>query len=80
MMAWPPERGSLDLVTLRRLYGEGALKPSDVIAAAYERIARRGDDSFGTYLAPREATLAALVQMHFEMMREMPGELPLPRH
>ncbi|MBB3932974.1 allophanate hydrolase [Kaistia hirudinis] len=55
---WSPETGSLDLQTLGRLYRSGALTPSAVVDAVYDRIARRGDDHVWIYLAPRAQLLS----------------------
>ncbi|MCX5497196.1 allophanate hydrolase [Kaistia dalseonensis] len=55
---WSPATGSLDIATLQRLYTEGALTPSAVIDAIYDRIAARGDDHVWIYLAPRADLLA----------------------
>jgi len=55
---WSPETGSLDLKTLGRLYRSGALTPSAVVDAVYDRIARRGDDHVWIYLAPRAQLLS----------------------
>ncbi|MBZ9939045.1 allophanate hydrolase [Mesorhizobium sp. BR1-1-16] len=54
---WSPATGSLDITTLGRLYRSGALKPTDVIDAIYDRIAARGDDHVWIHLAPRDALL-----------------------
>lgn len=58
MNTWSPGTGSLDVGTLRRLYAEGTLTPSQVVAAVYDRIALRGDDKVWIHLAPRDAVLA----------------------
>ncbi|SHF20649.1 allophanate hydrolase [Kaistia soli DSM 19436] len=55
--AWSPATGSLDIKTLARLYRSGALKPTAVIDALYDRIAARGDDHVWIHLATREALL-----------------------
>src|SRR5512133_1417482 len=58
-MNWDEATGSLDLVTLQRLYASGVLKPQDVIDAVYRRIAARGDDHVFIHLVAREDALAA---------------------
>ncbi len=55
---WSPETGSLDLKTLGHLYRSGALTPTAVVDAVYDRIARRGDDHVWIYLAPRAQLLS----------------------
>ena len=59
----PSATGSLDIGTLQRGYAQGSLKPSDVVAAVYERIAARGDDAVWIHLAPRESSLAQARQL-----------------
>ncbi|HWJ74404.1 MAG TPA: allophanate hydrolase [Kaistia sp.] len=54
---WSPATGSLDIKTLGRLYRSGALKPTTVIDALYDRIAARGDDHVWIHLEPRETLL-----------------------
>ncbi len=49
---------SLDLATLRARYAGRALRPGEVVAEVYRRIAARGDDHVWTCLVPREAALA----------------------
>ncbi|MGQ0668050.1 MAG: hypothetical protein ACT4O4_13545 [Nitrospiraceae bacterium] len=39
-MTWSPQNGSLDIASLRQLYHEGTLHPTELIEAAYEPIAR----------------------------------------
>jgi allophanate hydrolase len=39
-MDWSPDSGSLDFATLAELYASNALKPTDVIRAAYRRLDR----------------------------------------
>jgi len=39
-MTSSPQSGSLDLATLRQRYHEGTLRPTELIDALYERIAR----------------------------------------
>ncbi|WP_158818550.1 allophanate hydrolase [Methylocapsa sp. S129] len=58
-MVWSHETGSLDLSTLRDAYSKGSLKPSAVVEAIYDRIARRGEDSVWIHLVAREKALAA---------------------
>lgn len=55
---WSPATGSLDIVTLGRLYRDGSLTPSTVVEAVYDRIEARGDDSVWIHLAPRSQLLA----------------------
>lgn len=56
---WTDATGSLDLVTLSQAYRSGALTPTRVINAIYDRIEGRGDDHVWIYLVPRETALAA---------------------
>lgn len=39
-MMWSPQSGSVDLATLRQRYHEGTLRPTELIEAVYERVAR----------------------------------------
>jgi allophanate hydrolase len=57
-MTWSPATGSLDLATLRRVYGSGEVTPEDVIEAVYARIEARGPDPAWITLVPREQALA----------------------
>ncbi len=57
MTAWSPATGSLDLVTLGRLYRTGVLTPTAVVAAICDRIAARGADHVWIHLEPRETLL-----------------------
>jgi allophanate hydrolase len=52
------EEMELDLGSLRKLYRSGAMTPSDVIAAVYERIAAYTDSPVWISLVPREKALA----------------------
>ncbi|HWJ73962.1 MAG TPA: amidase family protein [Kaistia sp.] len=74
-MVWSPETGSLDFRTLHAAYRDGSLKPTNVVAAVYDRIARRGADPAWTTLVPREDALAAAAAL--ETSGKGPDELPL---
>jgi len=56
-------RLSLELATLRRLYAEGAMKPTEVIRAIYRSIAARGDDAVWITICPEAEALARARQM-----------------
>jgi allophanate hydrolase len=56
---WLSETGSLDFETLTTAYAAGALKPTQVIDAIYDRIAARGDDHVWIHLVSREDALKA---------------------
>ena len=57
-MAWSEATGSLDLQTLRALYGSRTLTPTRVIEIVYQRIAARGEDEPAwIHLLPREDAL-----------------------
>jgi allophanate hydrolase len=56
---WTPATGSLDLPTLSAAFADGSLKPSTVVAAIYDRIEKRGNDSVWIHLVPREQALRA---------------------
>jgi allophanate hydrolase len=56
---WTPATGSLDLSTLSAGYADGSLTPSMVVAAIYDRIEKRGNDSVWIHLVPREQALHA---------------------
>ncbi|WP_337270921.1 allophanate hydrolase [Oryzifoliimicrobium ureilyticus] len=58
-MAWTDATGSLDLTTLTKAYLSGALTPTRVINAIYDRIEARENDHVWIYLVPRETALAA---------------------
>jgi allophanate hydrolase len=72
-MAWSPEHGSLEVATLRRLYGEGALTPTELVAALYRRIARSPAPHVWITLAEQERALAAARALE----QRNPAELPL---
>ena len=59
MSPWTAQTGSLDLATLAQDYASGALTPSAVIEAVYQRIAARGRDHVWIHLVAREDALAA---------------------
>lgn len=63
---WSPETGALDFATLMRGYQEGWLKPTEVVDAIYDRIARRGQDNAWIYLKPRAEALAAARRLEAE--------------
>jgi allophanate hydrolase len=71
---WSPATGSLDFATLHQAYATGALTPSRVIDAVYDRIATRGEDPAWTTLVPRVAALAAARALE---QREDRSSLPL---
>jgi allophanate hydrolase len=56
---WNPATGSLDLSTLSAAFADGSLTPSVVVAAIYDRIDKRGDDSVWIHLIAREQALQA---------------------
>lgn len=56
---WDAATGSLDLSTLSAAFADGSLKPSIVVAAIYDRIEKRGDDSVWIHLVPREQAVRA---------------------
>ncbi|WP_029874459.1 allophanate hydrolase [Rhizobium leguminosarum] len=56
---WSAATGSLDLDTLTKAYATGALTPTMVISAIYDRIASRGDDHVWIHLVSRQDALAA---------------------
>jgi allophanate hydrolase len=57
-MDWSEATGSLDIRTLRALYGSGTLTPTQVVEIVYQRIAARGEDEPAwIYLLPREDAL-----------------------
>jgi allophanate hydrolase len=58
----------LDLPHLAADYAEGTLKPSDVVDAIFDSIARRGEDGIWICLAGREETLARA-----EYLEELPA-------
>ncbi len=72
--AWSPSTGSLDFITLHRAYAAGALTPSRVIDAVYDRIAARGEDAAWISLVPRASALAAA---HALEQRADKSSLPL---
>ncbi len=71
-MEWTPEQGSLDFHTLSTLYRSKALKPSQVIEAVYDRIAKRGDDSVWIHLVNREEALSRARQIEAEYDPALP--------
>lgn len=56
---WNAATGSLDLSTLSVAFADGSLTPSMMVAAIYDRIEKRGDDSVWIHLVPREQALLA---------------------
>lgn len=56
---WSPATGSLDFATLQRGYAIGRLTPSQVVAAVFDRITRRGDDPAWICLVQRSEAMAA---------------------
>jgi len=54
MKDWDEESGSLNFNTLRTLYGNGTLKPTDTIKAILGRISRRGEDGVWIFREPKE--------------------------
>lgn len=57
-MDWSEATGSLDIQTLRALYGSGTLTPTQVVEIVYQRIAARGEDEPAwIHLLPREDAL-----------------------
>jgi allophanate hydrolase len=63
----------LDLLTLKERYAAGRLRPSQLVAAILERIARRGKDPTWIELTPR----AELEARAAELERRRAAELPL---
>ena len=57
-MAWSLRNGSLDIVTLQKLYHAGTLRPTDLVEAVYEQVAQCPVPHIWIYLLPREAVLA----------------------
>ena len=53
-MHWSRIDGSLDFVTLNRLYASGDAAPEEVVQGVFERIDIRGDDHVWIDLIPRE--------------------------
>ncbi len=72
--AWSPATGSLDFITLHRAYAAGALTPSRVVDAVYDRIAARGEDPAWISLVPRASAMAAARRLE---QREDRASLPL---
>ncbi|MEO1018149.1 MAG: allophanate hydrolase [Pseudomonadota bacterium] len=70
-MSWDPEVGSLALSVLQSAYRRG-LKPTDVIAAIYDRIAARGEDHVWIHLVPRDAALAHAQKLEVEDIADGP--------
>jgi allophanate hydrolase len=60
---WFDATGSLDLVTLTKGYASGALTPSHIINAIYDRIAGRGEDHVWIHLVSREMALASAKEL-----------------
>ncbi|MCJ7997697.1 allophanate hydrolase [Rhizobium cremeum] len=63
---WSDATGSLDLATLGNAYASGALTPTRVVNAIYDRIEARGDDHVWIYLVPRETALKAAAELEAE--------------
>lgn len=63
---WSAITGSLDLTTLTAGYASGALTPSQVISAIYDRIAARGEDHVWIHLVDRADALAAAAALESE--------------
>jgi allophanate hydrolase len=57
-MSWSLRNGSLDIATLQKLYHAGALRPTELVEAVYERVAQCSVPHIWIYLLPREAVIA----------------------
>ncbi|WP_224702102.1 allophanate hydrolase [Devosia aquimaris] len=64
--SWSPTSGSLDLTTLTEAYATGALTPTQVISAIYDRIDARGEDHVWIHLVSRADALAAAAALEAE--------------
>ncbi|WP_374191769.1 amidase family protein [Rhizobium rhizogenes] len=69
---WSAATGSLDLDTLTKAYSTGALTPTMVISAIYDRIASRGDDHVWIHLVSRQDALKAAAVLEAEGYDERP--------
>jgi allophanate hydrolase len=63
---------SLDLASLRASYAAGRLKPTQLVAAIVERLARRGQDPTWIHLVPRAALEARAAGLERRSARELP--------
>lgn len=75
-MDWSEATGSLDIQTLRALYGSETLTPTQLVEFVYQRIAARGkDDPAWIHLVPREDALrrAAEVQRDGDLAAPLYG-------
>lgn len=71
--AWDERTGSLDLTTLRALYGTRQLRPTDVVRAVYRRIAERGEDHVFIHLVPEHEAMERARSIE----TTMPADAPL---
>jgi len=65
---------SLDLVTLRRRYANGGVRPTEIIQAVYRQIAARGADAVWILLCPEAQALARarLLEDRFRNFAQLP--------
>ena len=74
-MVWSEATGSLDLQTLRALYGSGTLTPTRTVEIVHQRIAARGEDEPAwIHLVPREDALRRAAEV------ERDGDPSAPLH
>lgn len=71
-MPWSDATGSLDLIALTKGYASGALTPTRVINAIYDRIAARGEDHVWIHLVSRETALDAAKELEAQGYDERP--------
>ncbi|TCQ08929.1 allophanate hydrolase [Rhizobium sp. PP-F2F-G36] len=71
-MPWSDATGSLDLTALTKGYASGALTPTRVIDAIYDRITARGEDHVWIHLVSREKALDAAKELEAQGYDERP--------